>query len=643
MLRNLSMRTPIVFVLLALFTTLTVLFAFGSHLQALAAGPLESSFQQASQEFNVPEDLLKAVCQQAWHTSSTTEGQHDSNETYGCGLVKQTTTLDRKANEMYGGLLSQDIRKQPGALKAKKIYVDTLDQAANKLGVAPATLQKDLATNIRGVAYILSYYAQQLSPTHQLPTSIAGWHPVVEVFSNANTRFTARLYASQVFTWLQKGFSTTVNGEVISVAAQTVPASTTSLSSTDDPAPVASLPSGCTNDGKAEYAGAIDCILDPAQHDCDLVPGTNAPCNYFSSAHYSPTYRQNDGTITHIVIHDVEGSAMDAISTFEASDSEVSAHYIVDTDGTVYQILHEKDVSFQVGNLWMNQHSIGIEHAGFDATGFQYYNSVQYKSSAKLTAYLVQKYKIRADHNHIVSHGTVPSPTLATSPNHVDPGPYWLWDYYLGLVGDNQDFASQSSSDHNSQIITLRPKTDLQPALPNGRETAANFNFFYLYNGPSTQSGLIPQLVTGSDITDETNNVEPGMSYYYLTKVKDPAGTGETLYEIWYGESDQAHAATPSLFENAKLAWLAVPPGAAVQGSGKAVKLRSTDGTPVPISGDPKTNTSTTDYHIGEAPSGAVFVSEDRVTEDGTSNIWYSINYNHRQAWVPAANVVTTP
>jgi hypothetical protein len=147
-------------------------------------------------------------------------------------------------------------------------------------------------------------------------------------------------------------------------------------------------------------------------------------------------------------------------------------------------------------------------------------------------------------------------------------------------------------------------------------------------------------LATGLDITDETNNVEPAMSYYYLTKVKDPAGTGYTLYEIWYGESDQAHATPPSLFEDAKLAWLAVPPGTAIPGPGTAVKLQSSDGTPVQISGRPTANTATTDYHIGEAPSGAIFASEDKVMEDGTNNIWYSINYNHRQAWVPAASVV---
>jgi N-acetyl-anhydromuramyl-L-alanine amidase AmpD len=403
---------------------------------------------------------------------------------------------------------------------------------------------------------------------------------------------------------------------------------------------VAKLPTGCSNDGKTDYPGAIDCILNPTQHDCDLVPGTNAPCNYFSSSHFGPICRQDGSTITHIVIHDIEGRGVSAINAFENPKSNVSAHYVVDSDGTVYQVVHEKDIAFHAGHLWFNLHSIGIEHAGFDATGFQWYNAAEYLASAKLVAYLLNKYHMPLDHNHIVSHGTIPAAILANTPNHVDPGPYWLWDYYLKLIGIHQKQAAppKVALSANSHIITLHPATDLAPFNRDGTETPANFNFFYLYNGPSTKSGLIPQEGTRSDITDETDNVEPDISYYYVNKVKDSARTGDTLYEIWYGESDQAHARTRSFFTHAKLAWLAVPRATAFQGKGTVVKLKG--GKPIQISGKPATNTATTDYHIGDAPNGSVFISGYKVVEDGTKNIWYSINYNHRQAWVPASNVV---
>src|SRR5438552_2922548 len=241
--------------------------------------------------------------------------------------------------------------------------------------------------------------------------------------------------------------------------------------------PVNALPVGCSNDGKTDYPGAIDCILNPAQHDCDLVPGTNASCNYFPSSHYGPKYRQNDGTITHVVIHSSEGTAVAAINSFEAPTSNVCAHYVIDNDGTVYQMAHEKDVAFQAGNLWFNQHSVGIEHTGFAARGYRWYNTTEYLASAKLVAYLLNKYHIPLEHNHIVSHGTVPAPNLANTPNHVDPGPYWLWDYYLNLIrtllphtGRVMPHPIGTNQQHPGwvipatfHVIKLTPPTDQEP------------------------------------------------------------------------------------------------------------------------------------------------------------------------------------
>ena len=37
------------------------------------------------------------------------------------------------------------------------------------------------------------------------------------------------------------------------------------------------------------------------------------------------------------------------------------------------------------------------------------------------------------------------------------------------------------------------------------------------------------------DITDESNNVETMIGYVVLAQQPDAAGTGDTMYEIWYG------------------------------------------------------------------------------------------------------------
>ncbi|HET8842344.1 MAG TPA: N-acetylmuramoyl-L-alanine amidase, partial [Ktedonobacteraceae bacterium] len=189
----------------------------------------------------------------------------------------------------------------------------------------------------------------------------------------------------------------------------------------------------------------------------------------------------------------------------------------------------------------------------------------------------------------------------------------------------------------------LHPKTDQRPFGPNGTETPANFNFFNLYNGPSTSSGLIPAGDT-SDITDVTYNVEPGMTYFYLAKVPDAAGTGDTMYEIWYGVQDQLHLDPPGFFAGAKKVWLAVPRGAGVEGRSPAKPGKSHPSSVVAIV---KSNAdiygrpiSASQNIIGSAPLGSTFYSGYTLVEDNTSNLWYEINFNHRHAWVPSSEVV---
>jgi len=314
-------------------------------------------------------------------------------------------------------------------------------------------------------------------------------------------------------------------------------------------------------------------------------------------------------------------------------------------------MVHDKDIAYHIGNYWYNQRSIGIEHAGFDATGFQWYNAAEYLGSAKLVSYLLKKFHIPLDHAHIVSHGTTPSPAPQYAPNHVDPGPYWLWDYYFKLIHrQGVPYGANGNNNLKQHIISLHPKTAQRPFVANGIETPANFNFFYLYKGPGTRSGMIAPASRG-DITDEINNVEASISYYYLAKVKDPAGTGDMLYEIWYGEDDHLNDPrivghktvqqskhhlndpTPRHFENAHLVWLAVPHGTGVEGQATPVKLNLAGSSVAKIYGRPVTDDA---YQIGAAPNNALFASALTVTEYNTTNLWYEINYNHRQAWVPA-------
>jgi len=356
---------------------------------------VQQAFTQASQQYGVPVAILQALCYMEGRLSQH-GGSPSIDNGFGCmHLVKNQTA-------------------------------DTLDQAAKDLNVSTQQLKTDMATNILGGADILHQDAIETSATHTLPTSLAGWSDAIARYSNATVPSTAQLYVNGLYQIINSGFSAQADDrEIITLAPQQVqPANDTQAQLKNALTTQATMPTGCTNDGKVDYPGAIDCILDPNVYDCEKVSST-APCNY------DEANRPTDFSIDQIVIHDIEGTAQDALSTFQDPNSEVSIHYIVGSDGTVYQVLPEQDIAWQAGNYWYNEHSIGIEHAGYDETGFQWYNATEYLASAKLVAYLLKKYDLPLDRSHIVSHGTTPSPTIGTEPNHVDPGPYWLWPYYL--------------------------------------------------------------------------------------------------------------------------------------------------------------------------------------------------------------------
>jgi N-acetyl-anhydromuramyl-L-alanine amidase AmpD len=560
------------------------------------SGKIGSAFDQAASEFGVPSSLLKALCYMEGRLSNH-GGSPSIDNGFGCMHLVQNKSAD------------------------------TLDQAASILHVSANQLKTDIATNIRGGAAILRAEALQISNTHTLPTSLAEWYGAVAEYSHATVRSTALMYADAVYKIINTGFSAQSDtGETVTLAPQQVTPDTATASAVKG---ASSLPAGCTIDKNVDYPAAVDCVLNPSIFDCTLSTTTYPPCSYEE--------RTDAGyplPVDYVVIHDTEGTLQDALNAFQNTDPKTaagaSANYIVDSDGTVYQVVRDADFTYNCGNYWYNQHSIGVEHVGFDATGFQWYNAAEYLGSAKLVAYLLKQYNLPLDRNHVVAHGTVPPPLYPYGPNHVDPGPYWMWDYYFGLIHDQGIPYLQEKPTKGT--IELHTKKQLDKG---GVESPADFNFYYLYNGPSTASGLIPQYSDPTDITDETNNVEADISYAYLAKVKDPAGTGDTMYEIWYGEDDQAQASTPSQFQDGKLVWLAVPPGADVtEGTGTLVSINESGVSQVFVYGDPIPG-----YILGGVPNGAVFDSGYTIVQDNSTTLWYEINFSHRQAWIPASEV----
>lgn len=104
-----------------------------------------------------------------------------------------------------------------------------------------------------------------------------------------------------------------------------------------------------------------------------------------------------------IVLHITEGpTAEGAIATFEASvhPKRVSAHFVVDRDGTIYQLLSISDTAWHASQV--NSRSIGIEHAAI--AGKLMVTDAQYQESSKLIAWLCKQMLIPCDREHVQGH-----------------------------------------------------------------------------------------------------------------------------------------------------------------------------------------------------------------------------------------------
>lgn len=160
--------------------------------------------------------------------------------------------------------------------------------------------------------------------------------------------------------------------------------------------------------------------------------------------------------INMIVIHKAEGE--NAAGWFANPAASGSAHYDVHKNGRIYQSVQDDDIAWHAGNSSINRRSIGIEHGGFSARADT--TTIQYQNSARLVAYLCDRYRIPVDRRHIIAHAEVPHPRLpgvfGGASRHWDPGPHWKWTYFLNLVRSYQGGASPPPPPVGSGSPTLR-------------------------------------------------------------------------------------------------------------------------------------------------------------------------------------------
>jgi len=200
-----------------------------------------------------------------------------------------------------------------------------------------------------------------------------------------------------------------------------------------------------------------DTITTPAPNTPEAVQPAEEPVNVdYPGAEWIPALRSNfqrwnrpePRTIDMVVVHDIEGSALGAVSWFQDPRPRASSHYVVDSvTGKVYQMVQEKDIAWHAGSRDVNARSVGIEHEGY-AYRPGFFNPVEYESAARLIRDITRRNNIPRDRQHIIGHHEVPNPNrpgmFGGGSGHTDPGPYWDWDTLMTLIRNDGRLVSHS-------------------------------------------------------------------------------------------------------------------------------------------------------------------------------------------------------
>jgi hypothetical protein len=126
----------------------------------------------------------------------------------------------------------------------------------------------------------------------------------------------------------------------------------------------------------------------PAPRAGTALPTKPVIKQFIRSPNCSP--RKARTKIDKIVLHCTEGSLASALAEFQRTDSrKVSAHYVIDRNGDIYQMVNETDCANHC--MGANDGSIGIEHVGSKTDSL---TAPQAAASAALIRSLLQEHQI---------------------------------------------------------------------------------------------------------------------------------------------------------------------------------------------------------------------------------------------------------
>ena len=162
----------------------------------------------------------------------------------------------------------------------------------------------------------------------------------------------------------------------------------------------------------------------------------------------SPNFNDRKQDVTMLVMHYTGMQTMQiALDRMTDPTSEVSAHYMIDTDGTIYQLVDESKRAWHAGHaFWRgiqdgNSASIGIEivNPGHD-WGYTSFPEQQIRSVTKLSQDILTRHAI--PNYNVVGHSDI------APDRKIDPGELFPW----------QELAQNGIGTYPDQDIKVNPE-----------------------------------------------------------------------------------------------------------------------------------------------------------------------------------------
>ncbi|WP_394830481.1 N-acetylmuramoyl-L-alanine amidase [Pendulispora rubella] len=345
----------------------------------------------------------------------------------------------------------QEFEGRPPAFGVMALRGDNLARGAKLAGVTPEKAQSDPRANIRAGAAVLASLADEAGLADR--ADVGAWAPLaVKLGDITNAEAQSHYIHREVYELIRRG------------------------------EPAAGIaPTEGVRPQFAEIRSAVE------------AAGPDYPASIWRpSPNYGSRPSGDIGDPGMIVIHTCEGGYSGCWSWLTNSESQVSAHYVVNESGSeVSQLVRESNRAWHVAatykcslnssvECWrngysVNHFSVGIEHGGFASQSS--FPAGQIDASAKLSCDISRDQAIPRDRFHIIAHGQL------QPENRVDPGPNWPWTSYISKINA---FCGSAGGEiivdsDNANNDTTKGKIEVSSEWATGSATSGYYGSGYLY------------------------------------------------------------------------------------------------------------------------------------------------------------------